>query len=120
MVIIIGQNSIGKLKEWTKVFIDVKHHGTAFYESASNKKGRVTKKDYNYALMNYIKMMYNTYQDTRKIKFVALGNYASAFLKKANIDHYKLPHPGSSNRQLDNKQFVKAELNKCKRFLNGL
>jgi len=48
-------------------------------------------------------------------KLVALGNNASKALK--GIPHFKLPHPSGSNRQINNKKFIKAKLEECKKWL---
>ena len=48
---------------------------------------------------------------------IALGNNASKAL--LDIPHFKLPHPSSLNRKMNDKEFVKSELERCKQWLEG-
>jgi hypothetical protein len=50
-------------------------------------------------------------------KIVALGNNASKRLKKLNIAHFKLPHPSPRNRQLNDRNFILNQLDKCSDYL---
>jgi hypothetical protein len=47
--------------------------------------------------------------------FVALGESASAWL--GSIKHFKLPHPSSLNRKLNDKQEISRLLYRCKKFI---
>lgn len=49
---------------------------------------------------------------------IALGNKASTALK--NVAHFKLPHPSGLNRQINNKEYIKKQLNDCKKYINSL
>lgn len=49
---------------------------------------------------------------------IALGDKASKYLKKINIDHFKLPHPSGLNRKNNDKKWLSGELEKCRRYLN--
>jgi hypothetical protein len=60
-----------------------------------------------------------SYWYNRGAAVVALGNKASARLKKLGIEHFKLPHPSPRNRLLNNKKFIDLELRKCKNYLKG-
>ena len=53
------------------------------------------------------------------VKFVALGNNATNFLKKFNVSHFKLPHPSGRNRQVNNEEFIQERLKACKEWLNA-
>lgn len=44
---------------------------------------------------------------------IALGNNASQALSKANIKHFKLPHPSGRNRLLNDKDFIDKKLKEC-------
>lgn len=46
---------------------------------------------------------------------VTLGNNASKALGKAS--HFKLPHPSGRNRQINDKAFILAKLEECKKYL---
>lgn len=53
-------------------------------------------------------------------KIVVLGNKAEDKVQETSIlDYFKLPHPSPKNRKLNNKDYIKRELNKCKEFLNA-
>lgn len=47
---------------------------------------------------------------------IALGNKASDALM--TIPHFKLPHPSGLNRQINDKEFIKKQLNACKSYIN--
>lgn len=51
---------------------------------------------------------------------VALGDVASKRLTKADIPHFKLPHPSPRNRLNNDVKFIDNELKKCKNYLRGL
>lgn len=57
--------------------------------------------------------------DLRKtdFKFVALGKNASKRLDTMAIKHFTLPHPSGLNRKLNNKEYLKEQLNSCGRYL---
>jgi hypothetical protein len=46
---------------------------------------------------------------------IALGNNASNYLK--SLEHFKLPHPSGRNRQINDKEFIKAKLNECREYI---
>lgn len=50
-------------------------------------------------------------------KIVALGNVAAKALSYIGVEYYKLPHPSSRNRLLNNKEQVAAVLKNCKQWL---
>lgn len=52
-------------------------------------------------------------------KIITLGNFASDALKRLNIKHFKLPHPSPRNRMLNDKNFEKLILTRCKEFIHG-
>lgn len=56
---------------------------------------------------------------SEQYKFVALGNEAEKELEEFNLDYFKLPHPSGLNRKLNDKEYVRAELRKCKEYLRG-
>lgn len=57
--------------------------------------------------------------DKAEVKFIALGNKASEHLARMNITHFKLPHPSGLNRQINNKKFIRQQLELAKQFLLG-
>lgn len=50
-------------------------------------------------------------------RVVALGNFASKCLRKADVDHFKLPHPSGLNRLLNNPEFELLQLHNCKEYI---
>ena len=50
---------------------------------------------------------------------IALGGFASDSLIRADINHFRLPHPSPLNRQLNDKQFEKEILKQCGKYLKG-
>lgn len=53
-------------------------------------------------------------------KIIILGNNAEKFVKKCtNKETFKLPHPSGLNRKLNDKKWLKKELNRCKIWLRG-
>jgi len=51
----------------------------------------------------------------RENPIIALGKNASDWL--GPVPHFKLPHPSGRNRQLNDKEFVKARLEACKEYI---
>ena len=64
----------------------------------------------------------NTKEFLKKIKghthIIALGNLPSAFLKKNNIKHLKVPHPSGLNRIWNDKTVEPKVIKKIKGFTN--
>ncbi len=52
-----------------------------------------------------------------KQPIIALGNEASRWLTKKNIEHFKLPHPSPRNRNLNDPQFIEERMNECMTWL---
>lgn len=50
---------------------------------------------------------------------VALGNNASKRLTQLGIKHFKLPHPSSRNRQINDKAFIEKKLQECREWLKS-
>lgn len=50
-------------------------------------------------------------------KVIALGGLVSSVLKRANIEHYALPHPSPLNRQINNPEYILSKLEDCKKWL---
>lgn len=51
-------------------------------------------------------------------RVVALGGFVSGVLMRANISHFKLPHPSPLNRKLNDKNYEQKCIEECKRYLN--
>lgn len=51
-------------------------------------------------------------------RVIALGEEASKYLDKINVNHFKLPHPSGLNRKLNDKKWLKKELKKCYKWIN--
>lgn len=58
----------------------------------------------------------------KKCRFIALGNDAtdelSMWSKEWNLDFFKLPHPSGLNRKLNDKEFMRQELAKCREWIS--
>ena len=52
-------------------------------------------------------------------KVVALGGFPSRALTELGIDHHVLPHPSGLNRNLNDKDYEKAQVKKCKEYIYG-
>lgn len=50
-------------------------------------------------------------------KVIALGKMAAKVLKKANIDHFELPHPSGLNRKLNDIEWLQEELRKASDYI---
>jgi len=50
-------------------------------------------------------------------KIIALGGFVSTALDKANISHFKMPHPSPLNRLLNDKAFEKTIVKHCKDYI---
>lgn len=50
-------------------------------------------------------------------KVIALGKMAAKVLKKANIEHFELPHPSGLNRKLNNVEWLQEELHKARNYV---
>lgn len=76
------------------------------------KKSDINLLDFHYQLaFTY----FSTWIDFPKV--VALGTLPSWALKKLEIEHFALPHPSGLNRKLNDKTFVKEQLQQCKKYL---
>lgn len=52
-------------------------------------------------------------------KIIALGNIAAKVLTKANIEHFKLPHPSGLNRKLNDKKWLRKQLKEAKKYVHA-
>lgn len=52
-------------------------------------------------------------------KIVALGGFASKVLDKLGVEHFKLPHPSPRNRLLNDKEFERSELERCREYIES-
>lgn len=50
-------------------------------------------------------------------KVIALGGFASDSLKKAGINHFKMPHPSPRNRQLNDSNYEWEQIYTCGKYL---
>lgn len=48
---------------------------------------------------------------------ITLGRTAAAAIEELRIDHFRLPHPSGRNRQLNDPEFVKEKLKRCRGYL---
>lgn len=88
---------------------------TNLSQRVENDSSKVKLNKYEIALM---KSYFNTGYEMR---IICLGNKVYNEIKKMNlnkdIELFKLPHPSPRNRKLNDKKFIKKELNKCLRFI---
>jgi hypothetical protein len=50
-------------------------------------------------------------------RVIALGNFPSAVLVKIGVRHFKLPHPSGLNRLLNNAEYVRDCLDRCRKYV---
>ena len=50
-------------------------------------------------------------------KVIALGGFVSNSLRKAKIDHYTLPHPSPLNRKLNDREYERECIERCREWL---
>ena len=50
-------------------------------------------------------------------KVIALGGFASDSLTKAQINHFKMPHPSPRNRLLNDSNYEWEQIEKCAKYL---
>jgi len=55
--------------------------------------------------------------DNEPQKIIALGDTAARALDLVGADYFKLPHPSPLNRVLNNKVYLDAVLEECKKWL---
>lgn len=53
------------------------------------------------------------------IPIIALGNNASAALRKEFVPHFKLPHPSGRNRQINDELYIKIRLSCCRGYVKA-
>jgi hypothetical protein len=53
-----------------------------------------------------------------KTKVIALGNFVSRVCTKYNVDHFKIDHPSPRNRNLNNKDYEKAMIERLRIYVN--
>lgn len=76
----------------------------------------------NYVLINQSDFNFSqTLEDLFDAGFtvVALGNTASKAVQWFDIPHFKLPHPSSRNRQLNDPNFEQQKLKECLEWLKN-
>lgn len=82
----------------------------------------------SYAFMNVIDQpgeVHYTMVDYNALTFalkpyrrvIALGNFVSDVLKRADINHFKLPHPSPRNRMLNNPEKISVILSECAKYI---
>ena len=117
-ILVIGQNpgnnpkaatykghTIVRLNEWCDE-LGVTHYGFA---NVVTEQGAVKKKDVDFDRLKDLVEGHS--------KVLALGAFASNCLSVINKSHFRLPHPSPLNRQMNDKEFVKQTLAKCKEYL---
>tara|TARA_Y100000592_G_C5403034_1_gene284138 strand:- start:630 stop:1064 length:435 start_codon:yes stop_codon:yes gene_type:complete len=76
-----------------------------------------TRGDYTKSMIDYDTLKKSTRGHD---KIIALGNFPSDALKKIGIKHFKLPHPSPLNRLLNDPNYTKKTLRKCKRYIEDV
>ena len=52
-------------------------------------------------------------------KVIALGGFPSRALTRIGVEHHVLPHPSGLNRNLNDREYEKAQVNMCKEYIYG-
>ena len=52
-------------------------------------------------------------------RVVALGNVPSDLLRKAGVEHFKLPHPSYRNRKLNDPEYERRVVGECAEYINS-
>lgn len=116
MIIFVGDKPSAKMKPGAKPFEGAKCE-KRLYDWLFFLIGQGS--DLDKALSFKIINQCNSTTDELKGKIIiALGNNASKFCK--GYEHFKLPHPSSRNRLLNDKEFVKKKLKECKKYIEEL
>lgn len=68
--------------------------------------------DYKNKKIEFIKEISKDYD-----RILGLGNEVSRSLSIADINHFKLPHPSSLNRLLNDSRYVREKLEACRHYL---
>lgn len=112
----VGTKSYKTLLEWvSKLGIDITEVALANREHVKTYNWA---KDLNTGEGIYVETP-NIYLDILpQDKIVCLGDSAEKLVKPMGLKYFKLPHPSGLNRKINNKQYLEAELKKCKRYLN--
>ena len=50
-------------------------------------------------------------------KIISLGSFVSTALNKIGVAHYSMPHPSPLNRLLNDKDYERTVISKCKEYL---
>lgn len=97
--------TVKKLHNWmTKV--GIQHFS---FSNVHESIEHVSLKHVDYSRLNTITQGYD--------RVLALGNYAADALNRIEVDHFKLPHPSPRNRLLNDKEYEKAILRQCRKYL---
>lgn len=70
--------------------------------------------DVHHSMVDYTSL---TFTLKRYKRVIALGNFVSDVLKRANIEHFKLPHPSPRNRMLNNPEKISLILSECAKYV---
>ena len=82
---------------------------TSDFMNVINKSGEV-----NHSMVDYNALTF-ALKDYRRV--IALGNFVSDALKKADVEHFKLPHPSPRNRMINDPEKISSILADCAKYL---
>jgi len=70
--------------------------------------------DVHHSMIDYNTL---TFALSRYRKVIALGNFVSDVLKRAGVEHFKLPHPSPRNRMLNDPEKISVILSECSKYV---
>jgi len=107
-----GSKSEKSFKEWADFLAPEGYKVINAVDKVTEKNRRIDSSEIN--ILDFkAKIM-----DNNPTRIIALGNTAATALEMAGEDFFKLPHPSPLNRFLNNKVYLNAVLEECKKWLS--
>jgi len=82
------------------------------FVNAQQERGRFSPTDED------LRFLVDIFETTAYDVVLSLGNDSSRTLRRIGVEHFALPHPSGLNRRLNDLDFVRAILNRCKEYID--